>query len=129
VRVTDQSVSFALDHLYCACCRLTVVVLVPVGLVGFSFGVRIILSCLKELACYQAIWERQQESRGMNGIEDSSQTKMASFWCSLISISNKDACVEFSHEPGGIVEDVILMGVSVSMNRTTWLLCHEIVGG
>jgi hypothetical protein len=100
-----------------------------VGLVGFSFGARIILSCLKELARYQGIWERQQESREMNGIEDISQTKMASFRRSLIGISNRESRVEFSREPASIVEDVILMGVPASINRTTWLLCREVVGG
>jgi hypothetical protein len=65
----------------------------------------------------------------MNGIEDSSQTKMASFRRSLVSISSREARVEFSREPASIVEDVILMGVPASINRTTWLSCREVVGG
>ena len=35
----------------------------PITLVGFSFGARIIYSCLKELAVRQEIWEKQEEEK------------------------------------------------------------------
>ncbi len=39
------------------------------------------------------------------------------------------AQVELSREPASIVEDVILMGMPASVNRTTWISCRGVVGG
>ncbi|KAL3826909.1 hypothetical protein ACHAXA_005989 [Cyclostephanos tholiformis] len=97
------------------------------SLIGFSFGARIILSCLKELARNQAMWERQQVSRAMNGIEDGSQAMVVRQ--SFISMPYGKAQVELSREPASIVEDVILMGMPASVNRTTWISCRGVVGG
>lgn len=104
-------------------------VLLSLGLIGFSFGARIIISCLQELARYQAIWERQQESTYMKRIDAGSQTTMASLRQSLVNVSNRDIKVEFSREPASIVEDVVLMGMPASISRTTWCSCRGVVGG
>ena len=109
-------------------CWLTTVSLTSAGLIGFSFGARIILSCLKELARNQAIWERQQVGREVYGAVEGSQT-MTSFRQSFTSMPYREAQVEFSREPASIVEDVILMGTPAVLNRTTWISCREVVGG
>jgi len=104
----------------------------PVSLVGFSFGARIILSCLNELARCQSIWERQRrniDTQG-GGKAGSAQISIASFRQSLVNnISNRDLGVVFSREPASIVEDVVLMGVPASINRTAWMTYREVVGG
>ena len=71
----------------------------PVNLVGFSFGARVIYSCLKELARYQEKWEDLQEQLS----EDKSvrNKKNAS--------SSKDGNDEYMskmREPASIVGDV-----------------------
>jgi hypothetical protein len=103
----------------------------PVSLVGFSFGARIILSCLNELARCQAIWERQRRNIDMQGVKEAgSQISMASLRQSLVNnISNRDLGIVFSREPASIVEDVVLMGVPASINRTAWTSYREVVGG
>lgn len=96
-------------------------------MIGYSFGARIIVSCLKELARNQAIWESQNEGK------DHAESMVASSLrksLNTISIKQKEAqIVEFSREPASIVEDVILMGCPASVNKATWLSCREIIGG
>jgi len=108
-----------------------------VGLVGFSFGARIIVSCLKELARCQAIWELQQEHAREDKEEciSSDQPSVASSVRKSISgmtMSNtqKEAQqFQFSREPASIIEDVILMGTPASINASTWLSIRKIAGG
>jgi hypothetical protein len=69
----------------------------PVNLVGFSFGARVIYSCLKELARYQEKWEDYQEQLGNMKNE---RRKYA---------ANKDSDNEYMRkmrEPASIVGDV-----------------------
>jgi len=105
----------------------------PVSLVGFSFGGRMITSCLKELARNQVIWERQREMKETNdNMAGSTLSKAASFRKSLSSMSikqNEAKEVEFSREPASIVEDVVLMGTVASVNASTWALCRRVVSG
>lgn len=104
----------------------------PVSLVGFSFGARIILSCLNELARCQSIWERQRQNIDMQagGKAGSAQMSIASFRQSLVNnISNRDLGIVFSREPASIVEDVVLMGVPASINRIAWMSYRKVVGG
>jgi len=104
----------------------------PVSLIGFSFGARMIVACLKELARNQAIWERQQEGSEGTEINEGNQTRSASFRQSLSNMTNnkqKEAQVVFIREPASIIEDVIFMGCPASVNKATWLSCREIVSG
>jgi len=103
----------------------------PVSLIGFSFGARMIVACLKELARNQAIWERQQEENDTEEINTGNQTKAATLRKSISSISMRQqgARVDFSREPASIVEDVVLMGCPASVNKSAWLSCREVVGG
>jgi hypothetical protein len=86
----------------------------PVTLVGYSFGARIIYSCLKELAQYQQKWEEYQLEKNA---PDSDKTK------------NKKKELEFDREPASIVEDVILMGLPKYLNLAVWKECRQVVAG
>ena len=105
----------------------------PVSLIGFSFGGRMIISCLKELARNQVIWERQREMKETNNdMAGSTLSKTASFRKSLSSMSikqNEAKEIEFSREPASIVEDIVLMGTVASVNASTWTSCRGVVAG
>jgi len=104
----------------------------PVSLIGFSFGARMIISCLKELARNQSIWERHREMKETNVMSGSTLSKAASFRKSLSSMSikpNEAKEVEFSREPASIIEDVVLMGTVASVNASTWTSCRGVVAG
>jgi len=104
----------------------------PVSLIGFSFGGRMIISCLKELARNQVIWERHREMKETNVMSGSTLSKAASFRKSLSSMSikqNEAKEVEFSREPASIVEDVVIMGTVASVNASTWVNTRSVVSG
>lgn len=104
----------------------------PVSLIGFSFGARMIISCLKELARNQVIWERHRAMKETNVMSGSTLSKAASFRKSLSSMSikpNEAKEVEFSREPASIIEDVVLMGTVASVNALTWTSCRGVVAG
>mmetsp|Transcript_28607 Transcript_28607/g.34846 ORF Transcript_28607/g.34846 Transcript_28607/m.34846 type:complete len:892 (+) Transcript_28607:79-2754(+) len=81
----------------------------PVTLVGFSMGVRLIYSCLRELARLQEIWEEQRH------VKNGKRAK------------NKKDMLE--REPASIVEDVIFMGAPLHLDVRTWQACRRIVAG
>jgi hypothetical protein len=97
----------------------------PVSLVGFSFGARMIIACLKELARYQVIWVNQQQE--MTKDQDRG-SMIASFRKKSMKQNNQHETLRH-REPASIVEDVILMGTPASVNKTTWDSCRGVVAG
>uniref|UniRef100_A0A7S4IC55 DUF726 domain-containing protein n=1 Tax=Odontella aurita TaxID=265563 RepID=A0A7S4IC55_9STRA len=93
----------------------------PVSLVGFSFGARMILSCLEELARHQNTWMQQ----GMSD-DDRGLTNATSFRKRL---AGKQEEATYSREPASIIEDVIIMGCPASKTPSSWVSCRQIVGG
>ena len=96
----------------------------PVSLVGFSFGGRMIIGCLKELARCQEIWEDSRDDTETSTTKD----KVASFRKSL-SRSMSKRNVEFNREPASIIEDVIVMGTVASVTKSTWSSLRGVAAG
>ena len=103
----------------------------PVSLVGFSFGARMIIACLNELARNQEIWESQRERNEVDGTtETTAKAKVTSFRKNLSkSMKQYETHVSFNREPASIIEDVIIMGTVASVNKSAWQSCRGIVAG
>ena len=93
----------------------------PVNLIGYSFGARIIISCLKELSRHQAIWEGQQE--------DNVSNSKASFTENDKNGDLGSNSIKYLREPASIVEDVVLMGTPCFINKSSWVEVQSIVAG
>ena len=92
----------------------------PVTLVGFSFGARVIYSCLKELAKLQEEWEDYQELKARvekwNASDENHFAKLAQKFNGL-------------REPSSVVEDAIIMGLPNHLSLPSWKACRQIVAG
>jgi hypothetical protein len=96
----------------------------PVTLVGYSFGARVIFSCLVELARLQDLWEgvRQQQERSA---DDQSMLDP-----SVSTGKNQsDDVVGQQREPASIVEDVVFMGLPRVIDQRMLRLARQVVGG
>ena len=91
----------------------------PVTLVGFSFGARVIYSCLKELARLQEEWQDFQEKKLDEGLVKSRDRR-------FVKLKEK---FEGAREPSSIVEDAIMMGLPNHLSLLSWEACRRVVAG
>lgn len=92
----------------------------PVTLVGYSFGARVIFSCLVELARLQDLWEEARRQQGPSGAADPPV---------FDNVSQSDDVGGKSREPASIVEDVIFMGLPRVIDERMLGLARQVVGG
>lgn len=115
----------------------------PVALVGFSFGARVIYTCLKELARYQQQWEEFHQKTSV-----SEQVKRRMRRRRNSDGEDESAAFESMREPASIVGDVsshqwlfslfsdvlwttqaILMGLPNHLSLTSWEAIRGVVAG
>lgn len=96
--------------------RISFFVLV-VTLVGFSFGARVIYSCLRELARQQDIWEAEQNKTEAD-ISLSQSTK-----------SKEKPHFQYDREPASLIADVIFIGLPRVIDKTVLTSCRRVTGG
>jgi hypothetical protein len=86
-----------------------------VTLVGFSFGARVIYSCLRELARQQEIWE-DERSQGKTDISSSQSLKSPGKY-------------QYEREPASLIADVIFIGLPRVIDKTVLTSCRRVTGG
>jgi len=90
----------------------------PVTLVGYSFGARVIYSCLKELARYQEKWEDYRETGKIPPGSDPRNAGMTG-----------EKFYKYMREPASIVEDAIMCGNPNHLSLLSWRACRQVVAG
>jgi hypothetical protein len=111
----------------------------PVSLVGFSFGARVIFSCLLELVRHQARWEQQQRPKDTKKPEEEQQQqeverKKLPKWMSKMKMKSKkndsdSETFQYDREPASLIEDVVLIGLPRLVDIKEWIAARELVGG
>jgi hypothetical protein len=86
----------------------------PVTLIGFSFGARVIYSCLRELARQQDIWEENHSSKSID-MEDKNGKEERRF--------------KYDREPASLVADVIFIGLPRAIDKNVLTSCRRVTGG
>jgi hypothetical protein len=117
------------DQVCYRCCRLALIAFGDivsdtfaaslVTLVGFSFGARVIYSCLRELSRQQDIWEEEQS----NSAADISVSQSQS------SKSKEKPQYQYDREPASLIADVIFIGLPRIIDKTVLTSCRRVTGG
>lgn len=107
----------------------------PVSLLGFSFGARIITSCLLELSRQQRILDQNNKAsqgcqiEGKEPLRSKRESMMMRRISSRQSTKGQTQQPVATREPRSVVEDVVLMGCPASIRSEEWIEIRSIVGG
>ncbi len=97
----------------------------PVTLVGFSFGARVIYSCLRELARQQDIWEESRSSKS-NFVADEMKSDQSSL---LSDLGDDEYQFKYDREPASLVADVVFIGLPRAIDEKVLTSCRRVTGG
>lgn len=97
----------------------------PVTLVGFSFGARVVFSCLRELARQQEIWEEIYETPHNSPLEENKSG--GSYFLSKKNKAKRR--FDYDREPASLVGDVIFIGLPRAIDKKVLTSCRRVTGG
>eukprot|EP00538_Stauroneis_constricta_P012562 CAMPEP_0119557630 /NCGR_PEP_ID=MMETSP1352-20130426/9239_1 /TAXON_ID=265584 /ORGANISM="Stauroneis constricta, Strain CCMP1120" /LENGTH=1297 /DNA_ID=CAMNT_0007604767 /DNA_START=274 /DNA_END=4167 /DNA_ORIENTATION=+ len=94
----------------------------PVSLIGYSFGARVIFTCLTELARHQELWEYQQSltPQELRKYKRDNRHKL---------LNGDNEILDYVREPASIVQDVIVMGLPRTMEAQAIATARYMAGG
>ncbi|KAL7541962.1 hypothetical protein ACHAXR_011403 [Thalassiosira sp. AJA248-18] len=101
----------------------------PVTLVGFSFGARVIYSCLRELARQQDIWEQSRATPKPNGNTAEEHKSKRNSFLKKKSTSTDEHQFLYDREPASLVGDVIFIGLPRAIDKKVLTSCRRVTGG
>jgi hypothetical protein len=101
----------------------------PVTLIGHSMGARVIYSCLMKLGKEQIKWEKRRVGEAETTKKSKRDSKVAKAKAAQTSDESESESDTPSREPASIVQDVILMGLPMHLDKASWEVCRQVVAG